>query len=56
MNTVKSILKRAFFKEPQLNEVQLRRYCNAEWGPNADYVYQMMARGESMDVIRKGLK
>jgi len=56
MNTVKSIFKRAFSKEPSLNSYQIRRYCEAEWGPNADYVYTMMNNGHSLDDIRKGLK
>jgi hypothetical protein len=56
MNTVKSIINRAFFKEPSLNSYQIRRYCEAEWGPNAEYVYSMMTKGASLDEIRKGLK
>ena len=56
MNTVKSILKRAFHFEPRINDVQIRRYCEAEWGPNADYVFTMMNKGKNLDEIRKGLK
>lgn len=56
MNTVKSILKRAFFKELSFNSYQIRRYCETEWGPNADYVYTRMSNGHSLDEIRKGLK
>lgn len=56
MNTVKSMFKRAFFKEPKLSNIQIRRYCEAEWGPNAEYVYQMMVSGATMDEIRKGLR
>lgn len=48
-------IKNLFTRKPSLsiNSVALKRYCEAEWGPNANFVYSQMMEGKSLNEIRR---
>ena len=48
-------IKNLFTRKPSLpiSSVALKRYCEAEWGPNANFVYSQMMEGKSLDEIRR---
>lgn len=48
-------IKKLFIRKPTMliNTVALKRYCDAEWGSNANFVYSQMLEGKSIDEIRR---
>lgn len=48
-------IKKLFTRKPTIlvNTIALKRYCEAEWGPNANFVYAQMLEGKSIDEIRR---
>lgn len=48
-------IKKLFTRKPTMlvNSVALKRYCEAEWGPNANFVFEQMKQGKSIDEIRR---
>ena len=51
MNYIKKLFTR---KSTMLfNSLALKRYCEAEWGPNANFVFSQMLEGKSLDEIRR---
>ena len=51
MNYIKNLLTRK--STNTINTFALKRYCEAEWGPNANFVYSQMLQGKSLDEIRR---
>ena len=51
MNYIKKLFTRK--TSMLVNSVALKRYCEAEWGPNANFVYEQMMEGKSVDEIRR---
>jgi hypothetical protein len=35
------------------NSIALRRYCEAEYGTNANYVYNLVKSGKSLEDVRR---
>lgn len=48
-------IKKLFTRKPTMliNTAALKRYCDAEWGPNSNFVYSQMLEGKSIDEIRR---
>lgn len=51
MNYIKKLFKRNSLTSD--NIIALRRYCEAEWGANANFVYNLMISGKSLDDVRR---